>query len=535
MVDTPPLPGPPTTEVVREPLNIGSVAPGIACRVALNKDKTEAYLSIEAYPETFDPFELIDKIKKAIGGIVTEGIIPDFWDFELDESIRRRKIFFDRKFAQATPAIPGVHATIDYKVPLPTRGFLIRPDGTCDFKNRDTLKSVLEGDILLVRTPPADGTPGKSVLGMPIPPSPAKDIKIIPQKNAISSINDNLEVIRATATGQLVVENRGTSLVVSVVPILVIPQDVDYSTGNINFKGAIEILGSVLTGFSVVATGNIIINGLIEPEAKVTAGGDLLVKKGIRGTGRDEDTCEVRAFGNVQALYAENARITAEGDMLFRSVMNCRLCSNRSIFVERSIIGGIAISFTSIEAGEIGNSVGHKTLVQCGVSHTTITRINLIVTVLADLKSKLAETEKGLGFISRRGSNIDPLRQPQLVNTYEKRVESLKEQIQKLEVKKADLAVTLLDENKASISATIFHPGTLVQILSTKQSISKEIRSATYFRKMPEERIDFRLYQPDKSAKSTGKIPGVSDIPAGKKGVAPSGPAKPPAPPPPKR
>ncbi|MBF0499975.1 MAG: DUF342 domain-containing protein [Candidatus Riflebacteria bacterium] len=499
--------GAPSANSVRQPLKLGNIATGLVYHVTLNQDKTEAYLSVEAYPEELDPFEFLDQIKKGICSVVTEGLVSKFWDVELDECIRRRKIFFERKIAQATPATPGIHAVVEYKIPRPTKEFLIRPDGTCDFKNRDLFKSALEGETILIRTPPVEGIPGKDVFGASIPPAPARDFRIVILKNASSSIEEGREIIRATCAGQTVIEDRGSSIVVKVVSVLVVPQDVDYSTGNINFKGSVEIKGSVLSGFSVVATGNIIVNGLIEPEAKVTSGGDILVKKGIRGTGRSNDTSEVKSFGNVQALYAENARITAEGDMLFRSVMNCRLCANGSLFVERALVGGTVTVLGSVEAGEIGNVVSARTLIHCGVSHTTINRINLIAVVLTDMRKKLAEVEKNLVFVTRRNQSENAVTREKIISALKKRFDSLREQIQKLELKKSDLAVTLLDENKVSVSSTLFFPGTVIQLINTKQIIDRETKATTYYRKMPEETIEFRSYQPDKRAKSPSVTP----------------------------
>lgn len=504
--DKKPVPAEPTVQ--REPYRLKrSPVTGLVLELATNLAKTEAFISISSYPPEFNPEEarqlLTDELKKIFG----DSLLPEFCEEDLVKFFTHRHIFFDRLIARSEPPVHGINAVINYLIPRPSREFLIRPDGTCDFKNRDLFRSAIGGEIILTRTPPIPGKPGKTVLGTDIQPALARDTRVVLGKNVALETEDGIDKVKATCTGQVMIEQRPTSVMVQVIPILMIPHDVDYSTGNINFKGGVEIKGSVLTGFSVVATGNIIINGHIQPEAKVTAGGDLVVKKGILGTGKSDDQSEVKAFGNLQALYAENANLTAEGDIFLRSAMNCRIHTSSSLFVERALIGGIITAFKAIEASAIGNEINMRTLVHSGVSHTTVARINLMAKVLKDLKTKQAEAEKNLSFLIRRGHELTDAKREGLQAFLSKKVESLGEQITKLEMKKADLALTILEENDATISSKLFFPGVTIQILSTRQFIEKETQAATFYRKMPEERIAVRPYQPEKRTKSDKKTP----------------------------
>ena len=47
-------------------------------------------------------------------------------------------------------------------------------------------------------------------------------------------------------------------------PVYVVPGDVDFSTGNIDFIGSVKVMGSVRNGFSVKAEGNVEIMGRLE-------------------------------------------------------------------------------------------------------------------------------------------------------------------------------------------------------------------------------------------------------------------------------
>ena len=487
----------------KEPLKIKiDPVPGLVFELFTNPEKTEASLSILGFPEEFNPEEASQKFAHELKFHFGEFLLPQFLNEELPRIFANRSMFQDRLIAKSFGPVDGIDAVVTVLIPRPTREFLIRDDGTCDFKTRDLFRSVSENEVILTRIPPAPAIVGKTVLGKDIPARPARDTRVVLGKNVKLVVEMGIEKVLATSSGQVMVEQRVNSLMVQIIPVLLISKDVDYSTGNINFKGAVDIRGSVLTGFSVIATGNVIIHGLIEPEAKVTAGGDLVVYKGILGTGKSDDKSEVKSFGNLQALYAENACLTAEGDIFLRTAMNCRIHTSKNLLVERALIGGTVNAFRAIEAGEIGNDINMHTFVQSGVSHAAITRINLMVKVLDELKGKLAEAEKNLSFVARRGMDLPETQRENLTHSLTQQVETLRDQITKLEVKKADVALAMLEENQATISARMFFPGVTVQIISTRRIIEQKTQAATFFRKMPEEKIESRSYNPEKRARS---------------------------------
>ena len=76
---------------------------------------------------------------------------------------------------------------------------------------------------------------------------------------------------------------RAKRINIAVYPISNIDSDIDYHTGNIDFNGDVVISGSVQPQFSVKATGTISIGGYVEPGEYISAGGDILVKRGVVG------------------------------------------------------------------------------------------------------------------------------------------------------------------------------------------------------------------------------------------------------------
>ena len=81
-------------------------------------------------------------------------------------------------------------------------------------------------------------------------------------------------------------------------------KDVDMSTGNIVYDGSVEITGSVAANMEVKAGGNVVINGGVE-SARIIAGGNIIIAKGMNGTGKGY----LRAGGDIMVKFLENTRV----------------------------------------------------------------------------------------------------------------------------------------------------------------------------------------------------------------------------------
>jgi len=481
---------------------------GLRFSITFNRDQTEAYLAIDEYPDPCDGETVLATLRKMVVERFPGTFNKEFLTRELQQLISRRLSFPGKLVAQGTPAREGKNAEVTFLVPRPSREFLIKPDGTVDFKIRDLFKSVAPDEMILVKHPSTPGIPGTTVTGEEIKPRSGKDIRVICGKNVYVEESDGDSIIKASCSGQVMADIGFSSINISVTPVLVVMGDVDYSTGNINFKGSVVVRGSILTGFSIIVTGNLTVGGMIEPGAKVTVGGDLVVEKGILGERiPDENSCEIRSFGNIQALYAENARVTAQGDIFLKSAMNCLLSANGALNIDKNIVGGSASAFKSVVAGEAGNVMGMETIISCGVSHSVIGKLNLIIKILKDLKRQLSEAEKNLIFLIKKGSLIPEEKRIPLNDNLRNKVKNLKEQVLKLELKKADLALILLEETKSNISARIFHPGVVIQIRSSRMNIDREYEKTTFYQQLPEETILPQAYFPNNKDKSPGVKP----------------------------
>lgn len=173
-------------------------------------------------------------------------------------------------------------------------------NGTADYYNLDLVINVKKGDLLAEITPPTKGIPGKTTTGEVIPAKNGREAKIRIGKNVVVS-QDALKMY-TEIDGQPILEDGR----LSVLPVLEVKGDVGPATGNIDFLGSVIVFGNVKSGFTIKASGDIEINGIVEA-AKIEAGGNITVKRGIQGQGKGF----LKASKDFKTRYIENAKVEA--------------------------------------------------------------------------------------------------------------------------------------------------------------------------------------------------------------------------------
>ncbi|MNX98566.1 hypothetical protein D3C86_1309810 [compost metagenome] len=256
--------------------------------------------------------------------------------------------------ARGLAPTPGEPARIDYLFLADNGEFnpLVDQHDRADYREVGLIQNVVPGQLLARKTPPTSGVAGRSVTGEPLPATPGKDVHILAGKNVQLSPS-KLEAY-ATVTGiPKVAKNRLT-----VQPNFQVG-DVDFSTGNINFQGSVQIKGSVNPGFVVKATEDVTIEGNVE-QATVEAGGTIIVRGGVRSGSRlqAQEDVEVRFCDSESILEAEQG-ILVKGDSL-----HCTLKAGLRIVVEHRLIGGTARAGEYIQASIAGTRAETPTLVE---------------------------------------------------------------------------------------------------------------------------------------------------------------------------
>ncbi|HZG60064.1 MAG TPA: FapA family protein [Anoxybacillus sp.] len=158
---------------------------------------------------------------------------------------------------------------------------MIRTDGTADFRELKNIPTVHKGQVIAVVHPPVQGTPGITVTNETILPKQTQPI-FVQLGQGVAFVENGTKIV-ATEMGRPYFEQNGLLVKVSIVPKLIHNGDVDITTGNIRFKGDVEILGSVEDSMSVQAEGNVSILKNVN-KANVTAKQSIYIGQNAIGS-----------------------------------------------------------------------------------------------------------------------------------------------------------------------------------------------------------------------------------------------------------
>ncbi|MDR3765723.1 MAG: FapA family protein [Butyricicoccus sp.] len=227
-----------------------------------------------------------------------------------------------------------------------------------DYITLNLVQDVDKGDVICDIVPATRGVAGKTVMGKPIPAQDGS-AAVVP-KGRNTAISENGEHLIATRPGH--VEFSGRNFQVK--PVLEILENVDASTGSINFLGDVHIHGDVRKGFTVRAIGNIQIDGVIEA-CTVEAGENLVVSSGVQG----QDYAVIRAHKNIYAKYLEHCSAYARESVQADCIIGCNIYSDgyvRARTGRGTIIGGTIRAAKEVWATTVGSKAETLTSVILG-------------------------------------------------------------------------------------------------------------------------------------------------------------------------
>ncbi|SFB90631.1 FapA family protein [Pseudoalteromonas denitrificans] len=239
-----------------------------------------------------------------------------------------------------------------------------KDDGKVDMRDLGALITVNPGTPLMQRIPPSLGEDGYSVFGDILPAKPGRDFPLqIMDGTALDPKNPDILV--ADAVGVPVAVSRGMR-----VDDVVCYNNVDVTTGHIEFDGSVIVSGDVKDGMKIKATGDITVLGFVE-SAEIISESAVTVIHGVIGRKREEGsdfTCSVQANSNVSIGYSQYSKLNSGQDLMIdKQALHCELSARRLIRVGKGdkprgkIIGGQIIDALRVETGELGAPSGTKT------------------------------------------------------------------------------------------------------------------------------------------------------------------------------
>ena len=381
--------------------------------------------------------------------------------------------------AQGTPPADGENAQIVYNFDAGhSKVKLKEKNGRVDFKEMNLVQNVVEGQILAKKSPPEEGTTGRTVTGKLLPAKSGKDATIGVGKNV--DLSEDGMIAKSTINGQVIIASEK----LNVEPIYVVQGDVNLKTGgNVIFLGTVLVKGSVDDGFKVKASGNIEVMGNVG-KAELDAEGDIIVHQGITGKGAGN----IQAGKSVWAKFIENAKVEAsEYVVASDGIINSKVAADKKVVCQgkrATIVGGVLRAGEEIHAKTFGSIAGSETILEVGYDpkskeklaqldervqklDETVDEVSLNVHTLENLKKVKKELpeekEQFLSELKQKQADIEAEKK-----TYLKDIEVLQEHLAALKIR-----------GKIGASSKVF-PGVRVSIKDAFLEVRNEFNAVTF-------------------------------------------------------
>ncbi len=416
----------------------------------------------------------------------------------LEEEIEN--IFKEEKFEQPVPVArgkrvaQGKNGEVKYHFETEIKP-LMDAKGNLDYKELNLIQNVQTGDILAETISPEAGEEGCTVFGQKIPPDKVVQPPL-PQGINAKPDPENPNILISEIDGSVKLKGN----VVEVLPVIVIKEDIDFSTGNIDFTGSVIIKRDVKSGFKVKARDDVQVEGVVE-DAVIETEGNVLLKMGFVGRGEGQIT----AGGELTAKYCENENITAEGDIhIDECVMHSKIQTKGSLFLMGKtglIVGGETYAAKAIEAKVVGNENYTPTALFAGVDKEATEQLRILTARLAKNVEQIKDIQNILHKFSRRRLVKKPLPEDkkglpdkliQIKNEIETERDTLEAEIKQLKNKTEEF-------KKAVVKVyNEIYPGTTITIFNRHFTVNEPLKSV-YFKYTEEEVVAADLAELEQS------------------------------------
>ncbi|MFC1551895.1 flagellar assembly protein A [Candidatus Latescibacterota bacterium] len=334
--------------------------------IEISEDKYEAFATVTKPLNEGDIVAADLKIFLAEKGI-TYGVL----DEEIENILKQE--LFDKSVlvARGKKVVNGKDGEIKYFFETEIKPKMDE-NGNIDYKELNIIQNVHEGAKLAEIIPPEPGVKGVTIYNEIIAPQLGEQPSLPIGKNTRPG-PDNPNVLLSEIEGS--VKLKGT--VVDVELVITIRENVDFSTGNIDFIGPVIVNGDVKSGFKIKSQSDVQVNGVVE-DAVIESGGNVLLKTGFIGRGHGEITAQ----GEVTAKFCENQTITAKGSIhISEYAMQSNIQTSDTLTITEKnglIVGGETYAVKGIRAKTAGNDNYTPTALFAGVDKEFNEKLHLV-------------------------------------------------------------------------------------------------------------------------------------------------------------
>ncbi len=435
-----------STEKVEFKLNNEQLIPtNEHVKVVIEPDKMTA--KVRFYPPSNGGKKITaQEIKNSLA---MEKVVHGILEQKIDLLIEKGRVYCrDITIAKGTPVTYGHDAMIEYFFPTDLNSKpRMNEDGTVDFHHLDNIAHVGQGDLLARLTLEDPGKPGMNVLGEIVKQPNYQKKKLKYGKN-ITISEDGLELYSDFAGHVSLVE--GKVFVANQYEV----EDVDSSTGNIEYDGNVLVKGNVRSGFEVKAEGEIRVRGVVE-NANLIAGGDIILERGIQGMGKGT----LQAGGNVISKFIESATVKAGGYVQTEAILHSTVSGKEEVLVQGKkgfITGGTIMSLNKVTAKTIGSPMGADTVIEVGIDPERKERQEYLLDHIKEINNEIEMVAPALtNYAKQRAKNISfSPEQAKYIKELSDKYRILSEELGEAKKEVEEIAESLSEGSNARIKVT---------------------------------------------------------------------------------
>lgn len=366
---------------------VGLFLPSI--ELEYTNDLMSAHIIVHETIEYYDEYET--NLNKRVNLLLREnGIVHGIQDIILKE-VKTSKPY---TIAKGTPPQKGSDAKIKY-LERPERKPIIDEEGKADYFDMNFILEINKDDWLGEKLEAQEGVSGTNIKGDSIPAVNGKDLNLKYDSKSVYEIDElGKSVLRAQMNGVLDIQD-GKIMVRKHLPI---NGDVGVETGNLKFDGSISITGTVISGFSVIASGDISIessDGVFHAKHIESVHGDIYIRGGIFGKGKSL----VEAGGSIFVKHSNESILSANKDIHIGYYALGSTIRANNVFVNElkgKIIGGRTEALNVITTAYSGNRLERKTdLIVHGINRQALqNEVKIKAVELREIQEEIYSCEK---------------------------------------------------------------------------------------------------------------------------------------------
>lgn len=270
---------------------------------------------------------------------------------------------FQAVIANGTPPAHGIDGHISFEPgmnPNETAAEAPPPpsdeDKAIDYYNQSAYTVVKKGQLIGRILEPTQGIDGYDVTGKSLAAKHGRPYELATDE---SILIDRDRRLIAQKSG--IVDFTGTRL--RVFDELSVAEFVDFSTGNIDFPGNVNVDKGIKDCFQVTVGGSLVVRELVEA-AHLNVAVDCTLHRGIASRGKGS----VKTGRDLSANYIDNTHVIVGRDLhVLKEISGCEVRVSRAVRSKAAaLVGGNLVVGQQCELGQVGSEAGTLTTIALG-------------------------------------------------------------------------------------------------------------------------------------------------------------------------